>query len=493
VGAVITRTASGWWLAILLSLPGCGDPTSTEAGMLAVTTATTGPSPDPDGYMVRVDGQALGRLAGVDTVIVPLRETATHTVVLGEVSRNCAVAGDSVRDVPVPRGDTAWVGFAVACTGTTGALRITTIASGAELDPNGYQLSVPGLDQPIALTPNGVYTTVLPSGHYAITLSDNTANCGIADGADREVDILDGLTSDVTFTATCPVAPAAGRGREIAFITDRAPADGQAPNRVYLMNEDGTGLHPLGGAPREFLFGLSWLPDGTRLGLISTPKGDDILAGIVYTMDPQVGVLDGLFAFNGFDVPQWSPDGTTMAFTNNLDIFESGVDQIFLLPVGMPLSSAQAVTSDASNARAPSWSPDGTRLAYVTGGGGPDGLDDRIVIRTLSDATEATIVEFPSIFRIAWSPDGTRFAFYGSPDGNDQQIFTVPAGGGVVTQLTYGPAVNGSPAWSPDGERIAFESSRDGNAEIYVMNADGSNQARLTNNPAGDFSPAWRP
>ena len=42
------------------------------------------------------------------------------------------------------------------------------------------------------------------------------------------------------------------------------------------------------------------------------------------------------------------------------------------------------------------------------------------------------------------------------------------------------------PAWSPDGARIAFQSNRHGNNEIYVMNADGSNQINLTNNPARD-------
>jgi len=45
----------------------------------------------------------------------------------------------------------------------------------------------------------------------------------------------------------------------------------------------------------------------------------------------------------------------------------------------------------------------------------------------------------------------------------------------------------------PTGQ-IAFESDRDdGNDEIYVMNADGSEQIRLTDNPADDFSPAFQP
>ena len=47
--------------------------------------------------------------------------------------------------------------------------------------------------------------------------------------------------------------------------------------------------------------------------------------------------------------------------------------------------------------------------------------------------------------------------------------------------------------WSPDGSKIAFVSDRDGNDEIYVMNADGSNQTRLTNNTVTDISPVWSP
>jgi Tol biopolymer transport system component len=50
-----------------------------------------------------------------------------------------------------------------------------------------------------------------------------------------------------------------------------------------------------------------------------------------------------------------------------------------------------------------------------------------------------------------------------------------------------------SPTWSPDSQRIAFASLRDGNWEIYVMNADGSEQRNITKSPAQDESPVWRP
>ncbi len=46
--------------------------------------------------------------------------------------------------------------------------------------------------------------------------------------------------------------------------------------------------------------------------------------------------------------------------------------------------------------------------------------------------------------------------------------------------LTDPRSANGSPAWSNDGSKIVFDSNRDGNFEIFVMDADGSNQRQLT-------------
>jgi hypothetical protein len=60
-------------------------------------------------------------------------------------------------------------------------------------------------------------------------------------------------------------------------------------------------------------------------------------------------------------------------------------------------------------------------------------------------------------------------------------------------QLTNDPASDISPAWSPDGSKIAFVSYRDGNAEIYVMNADGSDETRITNDPGFQGQPSWQP
>ena len=91
-----------------------------------------------------------------------------------------------------------------------------------------------------------------------------------------------------------------------------------------------------------------------------------------------------------------------------------------------------------------------------------------------------------------WSPDSKRIAFTSSRSG-DHDIYVMDANGTNQTKLVGDLAPDWDPAWSPDGTRIAFVSLRDGNPEIYVMNADGSDQARLTDNNADDIEPAWSP
>ena len=93
-----------------------------------------------------------------------------------------------------------------------------------------------------------------------------------------------------------------------------------------------------------------------------------------------------------------------------------------------------------------------------------------------------------------WSPDGTRIAFV---PGRDQpiehdlpkpEIYVIKVDGSGLTNLTKNHAddvFTDNMAWSPDRNLIAFWSNRDGNSEIYLMNADGSNQTRLTNHPPG--------
>jgi len=103
-----------------------------------------------------------------------------------------------------------------------------------------------------------------------------------------------------------------------------------------------------------------------------------------------------------------------------------------------------------------------------------------------------------------FSPDGKWIAFTGQYDG-DEQVYVVPAAGGVPRQLTFYPAKGPLPprwgwdnqvyGWSRDGHSVIFRSQRDSwslpIARLYSVSVEGGPAEALPMPEAGsgDFSP----
>jgi tricorn protease len=104
-----------------------------------------------------------------------------------------------------------------------------------------------------------------------------------------------------------------------------------------------------------------------------------------------------------------------------------------------------------------------------------------------------------------FSPCGQWIAFTGQYDG-DEQVYVMPAVGGVPKQLTYYPATGPLPprwgydhqvyGWTPDGEQVLFRSLRDADGgrnltALYTVPVTGglATMLPMPTSGAGDFSP----
>ena len=109
------------------------------------------------------------------------------------------------------------------------------------------------------------------------------------------------------------------------------------------------------------------------------------------------------------------------------------------------------------------------------------------------------------------SPDGQTIVFTSLKDG-DLDIYTMRIDGTNMKRLTFQPGYDGGPFFSPDGKRIVYRAwhptdtaltsyrellrqrlVRPNRMEIWVMNADGSNQHQITNLGGANFAPYFTP
>lgn len=144
----------------------------------------------------------------------------------------------------------------------------------------------------------------------------------------------------------------------------------------------------------------------------------------------------------------------------------------------------------------------------------PDIHGDRVVFSYAGDlwtapsvgGTAVRLTAHPGLELFArFSPDGELIAFTGQYDG-DEQVYVVPASGGVPRQLTFYPARGPLPprggydnlvyGWTPDGKSVLFRSMRDADGivdegKLFTVPVAGGLPAALPmpTAGAGDFAP----
>jgi Tol biopolymer transport system component len=267
-----------------------------------------------------------------------------------------------------------------------------------------------------------------------------------------------------------------------------------------VMNADGTDQIRLTSGPEEH-GGPVWSPDGTKIAYDtqSAPGAANPTIRDIYVMDANGLNQSNLTGYESSITlsvqPDWSPDGSKIAFAAYSSLTSTTAPNIHVMNAD---GSNITVIDSGYNDAIPSWSSDSSKIAFFTSRDGGHG-DSEVFIMDSDGSNPMNISNNPVVFGVdnsgwesdpSWSPDGNKIAFASHRSGFFD-IWVMDADGSNQVNLTDQPTYDASPAWSPDSTKIAFMSDRSGDSEIYVMNADGSSPVKITNSPGSDGSPSW--
>jgi len=261
-------------------------------------------------------------------------------------------------------------------------------------------------------------------------------------------------------------------------------------NHLCMVNQDGSGLLRL---TDEFAndYYPAFSPLGGAIAFASNRSlGTFDLYFMVLSTSSLVQLTDEIG--NAFS-PDFSPDGERVVFANkdergqtSLYIVDRTGENLRLLFEGPNFTGPTSIVGAA-------WAPDGQTIAFAMA---TTELFEYEIFLINADGNEPPQQFTTGLLGLTgsldWSPD-SRYLLVSAGPPEDKDIFNIDTQANTIARLTHG-GNNNSPSFAPDGQLIAYNSLRNnGQADIYIINTDGTGERQLTSDPEPDWQPQWEP
>ena len=332
-------------------------PNPQPTGAIAVTISTTG-SNLPTRYTVVVDGGASQLVDANGRVTFSGFSAATHAVELTSVPDNCSVTSANPVSVSVVEGQTVPVAMTVQCAALVGDLLVSSVTTGEDLDPDGFQILVDGAPQQSIGINASRTLTGLSVGPHQVGLDGVASNCSMSGTNPRTVNVLAAADATVTFNVSC-----AARAGSIRVATNTAGEDPD-PDGYTLRVDDGP-PQSIGTSASTVLSGLSVGPHTVSLEGVAgncsvtgeNPRAVEVTFGqqadveFAITCSSSTGSLRVVAATTGSDL---DPDGYALRIDGAIQgtVASSGETRIDGLATGTRQLSVEGIAENCDLAGA---------------------------------------------------------------------------------------------------------------------------------------------
>jgi Tol biopolymer transport system component len=255
--------------------------------------------------------------------------------------------------------------------------------------------------------------------------------------------------------------------------------------QLFTIRPDGTHIRQLTRFADSDSVNAQWSADGHQVAF----ERDFANHAGIYTMNADGTHVRSLTPTGLQGMPSFSPDGKTIVFDRTLPkedaLWLMNADGTNLRQLTHnPQGSSTACRCD----EVPVFSPNGKQIAFIE------------TITDLKNAAFIVNIDGSGLkqltpwsrgvsHQIDWSPDGSRILLSSPPaehTGTASNVYTIKPDGTGLTQLTHEtkPGEHDlADSYSPDGTKIIYAKnfgSGDGGFQVWMMNADGSDQHQLT-------------
>jgi dipeptidyl aminopeptidase/acylaminoacyl peptidase len=269
-------------------------------------------------------------------------------------------------------------------------------------------------------------------------------------------------------------APASGASTQTPTPTPTpaqtgGPASETQRNQVYLLSMNGGEARRLTNL-KNGVSTFRWSPDGARLVAISRVGPSDSRAE----------------SKDRSDVRHYK--NTSYKF-NDTGWFDDRRTHLWVIDV--KTGSAKQITEGNDwNDSDPQWSPDGTRIAFVSNRTGKEYDENRNTDVWVTSAEGGSLTKISNHAEAdnspRWSPDGKSIAFAGEVHERDHpKIWLAPATGGAPSVLAASDLdlIPTGLEWSDDGKALYFEAGVKGENHLFRIDLATKTTSQVTSGP----------